>query len=94
MKELSRHHGLPALGLLVLGILGTALHFLVPSIEVTPGTIGDMWLMQFGTLLMGLGLAGACFIAGLLWGRAYDEQRALLFGFCGALAGAVVVFAS
>jgi hypothetical protein len=94
MKELSRHHGLPALGLVLLGIIGIGLQLAVSRFEVTPGTIGDMWSMQLGVLLMNLGLAGACFIAGLLWRHAFDEQRALIFGFCGALVGAGIVFAS
>ncbi|PVX75640.1 hypothetical protein [Paraburkholderia unamae] len=94
MKELSNHHGLPALGLVLIGIVGIGLQLTASHFELMPGTVGDMCGLQLGTLLMVLGLAGACFIAGLLWRRAFDEQRALMFGFYGALLGAAFIFAS
>lgn len=94
MKELSRHHGLPALGLVLLGIVGVGLQLTASHFELMPGTVGDMCGLQLGTLLMVFGLAGACFIAGLLWRHAFDEQRALRFGFYGALVGAAIIFAS
>jgi hypothetical protein len=94
MREILRHHGMPAMALLVVGILGAILHFVVPHIESASGSIGDMCLMEIGTPMMCLGMAGALFIAGLLWRRAYDERWAIFLGFLGAVAGAAVMFYS
>ncbi|WP_322083343.1 hypothetical protein [Burkholderia sp. BCC1972] len=94
MDDLSKHHGFPALGLLVSGLFGIALQFIAPLIESgQPSTIGDICLSKIGAVLIAFGIAGACFLAGLLWRKRYNEQRALMFGFFGAIAGAAVIYA-